>query len=201
MKKLLFFLLAVMTAATVFAAEETAIQPTTTEANYLWRDGSKIYQGDNLLSKQEYKNLLQNTCPEAFAQYKKGTTIANWGWGFLGAAGALMLGVAVPVLYAPNPHEAPEFMPGEDATKEEWNAYFTQINKKHAFGDAMVGTFFTMVGVSSLFVATSIPLISVGYSIRNKTLTTYNQQCLLQQPAITYSLIAGQNGIGFAINF
>ncbi len=200
MKKLLFILLTVMSTAVVMAEENVTAPTTTSDVAYLWRDGCKIYQGEQLLTQQEYKNLLKNTCPEAFARYDKGTKIANAGWGLMGAAGVLMFGVAIPVLYAPNPIEVPDF-PGIDASPEALDEYWTLEHKRHSYGDAKLGAFIGLLSTHCVLLATSVPLISVGYSMRHKSLTTYNQQCLRQEPAITYSLTAGQNGIGFAVNF
>ncbi len=210
MKKMLFLLLAVMSAATMFAAEP-ASEPTITEANYLWRDGCKIYQGENLLTKQEYKNLLQNTCPEAFAQYKKGTVIANWGWGLLGAGAAIAVGIGVPLWFlapAERPHIAlPAPLP-DNPTQEEIDAYnqreqmFWEMQhaierRYHNIYSASIA----MMSIGGVMAVGSVPVICIGYSKRHKSLTTYNQQCVRQEPAITYSLTVGQNGLGLAVQF
>ncbi len=187
MKKMLFILLAVMSTATMFAAEEAVIEQTNvTEAVYLWRDGCKIYQGDQLLTQQEYKNLLRNTCPEAFAQYKKGTVMANWGWGVFGAGALSMVASCIP-LYLPNPYSS-------DPESGEWPQH-------HQFADARLTAGLAMIFVGTVVVASSIPIICVGYAKRDKSLGIYNLQCNKQEPAITYSVTAGQNGLGLAINF
>ncbi len=184
MKKILFILLAVMSAATMFAVE-LASEPTITEANYLWRDGSKIYKGDNLLTKQEYKYLLQNTCPEAFKQYKHGQNLIISGWTLFGVGAGIftLVGVggfatqAIAYTIDPPDPDRPE-MPG---------AIF-------------IGVYFGMPIGAGVMLA-GVPILSVGYSLRNKSVKTYNQLCVNKEPAITYSLTAGQNGIGLAINF
>ncbi len=200
MKKMLFLLLAVMSAATMFAEQPT-------ETPYLWRDGCKIYAGDQLLSQQAYKNLLKNTCPEAFAQYRKGEVMANWGWGVLGVGALSMVASCIP-LYLPNPYSKtePTPVPGptgvgeytpdiENAgTEDEWA-------KHHGFNDATLAAGLSMIFVGTAVVASSIPIICVGYAKRDKSLGIYNLQCKQKEPAVTYSLTAGQNGIGFVVNF
>lgn len=188
MKRILFIMLAVIVAATMFA-EQPAANP------YLWRDGGKIYQGENLLTQRAYKNLLQNTCPEAFAQYRKGEVMANWGWGVLGAGALSMVASCIP-LYLPNPYpygmEQDEY--GSFVEVGDWS-------KHHGFDDATLAAGLSMIFVGTAVVASSIPIICVGYAKRDKSLGIYNLQCRKQEPAITYNLTAGQNGLGFAVNF
>ncbi len=179
MKKMLLILLAVICSTTMFA-EQPAANP------YLWRDGSKIYQGENLLTQREYKNLLQNTCPAAFAQYRKGEVMANWGWGIFGAGALSMVASCIP-LYLPNPYSS-------DPESGEWPQH-------HWFSDATLAAGLSMIFVGTAVVASSIPIICVGYAKRDKSLGIYNLQCKQKEPAITYSLTTGQNGIGFAVNF
>ncbi len=179
MKKMLFLLLAVMSAATMFAEQHNAtVEP------YLWRDGSKIYQGDNLLTKQEYKYLLQNTCPEAFRQYQTGKRLMTAGWSVfgVGAAGFTIFGLGGVV----------------------GQLIGDAINPPDPCCDTMPGLFW--IGIVAMPIGAGVmllstPLLGVGYSLRNKSVKTYNQQCAPKGPAITYSITAGQNGLGFAINF
>ncbi len=185
MKKTLFILFAVMSAATMFAAEEaTNVEvnaPTDwTHRESVWRSGCKFYQGETLLTKQEYQNLLRNTSPEAFRQYDTGRKLIISGWSVFGVGASLaafgsslMIGDAI----ALNNRDDNELvMP---------------------FG-YIFGTAFMIA--STPFIATGIPLLSVGYTKRNKSVDIYNQ-ALNKEPAITYHLTAGNNGIGLAINF
>ncbi len=184
MKKMLFILFAVMSATTMFAAEVVTEQVNTIEANYLWRDGGKFYQGEMLLSKQEYKNLLQNTCPEGFRQYQTGKGLITAGWSVFGVGAGIFtivglggfVGQAISYAVDPPDPDRPE-MPG----------------------GILIGMYFGMpIGAGVMLLST--PLLGVGYSQRNKSVKTYNQ-CISSEPPITYSLTANQNGIGFAINF
>lgn len=180
MKKMLFILLAVITTATTFAQ-----QPTTAPA-YLWRDGSKIYQGQERLTQREYRNLLQNTCPEAFAQYRKGKVMANWGWGVLGA-GAFSMAMSWIPLCPRNPY----------SSTMESGEYYEHMH----FNSAKTTGWASMMIVGALVMTSSVPIICVGYAKRDKSLGIYNLQCRKQEPVVTYSLTAGQNGLGIAVNF
>ncbi len=58
-------------------------------------EGRNIYQDGSLLSKEEYRSLLQNNCPLAYEQYQKGLIWKSSGSGVL-VAGALF--IAIPAI-------------------------------------------------------------------------------------------------------
>lgn len=68
------------------------------QSYHLLREGNIIYQNGRALLNREYVNLLRNTCPQAFNEYKKGTQLANAGWGIF-AGGALFAAVGVPICF------------------------------------------------------------------------------------------------------
>ncbi len=190
MKKLLFILFAVMSVASIYAAEDTigveAIAAPTdlTPKEFVWRSGKHFYQGDQLLTKHEYVSLLKNTSPEAFRQYKTGKGLIIAGWSVFGVGAGVFtivglggfVGQAISYAVDPPDPDRPE-MPG----------------------GILIGMFFGMpIGAGVMLLST--PLLAVGYSQRNKSVKTYNQ-CISSEPPITYNITAGQNGIGLAINF
>ncbi len=180
MKKLFFILLAVMSTATMFAVEAATESTTTVEAldGYLWNDGKDFYVGRTLLTKQECENLLKNTCPEAFRQYDKGQKLIKAGWSSFGIGLFLTATSWVPVTFN-NPY-------GND-----WDKYYhMQDIVMHVWG--LTGCALTL---------SSIPLLCVGYSSRNKTANIYNYQCMNKEPDIRYMFTANSNGLGFAIHF
>ncbi len=193
MKKTLFILLAVIIAANTMA--QVPIR----------RVGEKYYVGDNRIEQYEYKYLLKNTCPEVFAQYQKSTKIIKSGWSLLGIGVGLTACVAIPVLYSNNPYPKDDGV--EICYDEDGNAYLQPIfpsenwNKHMDYYHATLGTFIGLVSAGGVLALTSVPLLAVGYTQRHKTVDAYNVQCGSKEPAITYSLTAGQNGIGFAVNF
>ncbi len=173
----------------MFAAEDTVsveanVSADLTSKEFVWRSGKHFYQGETLLSRQEYSNLLKNTCPEAFKQYKHGRNLIISGWSVFGVGAGVftivglggIVGQAISYAVDPPDPDRPE-MPG----------------------GILIGMFFGMpIGAGVMLVST--PLLAVGYSQRNKSVKTYNQ-CIANEPPITYHITTGKNGIGFAINF
>ncbi len=188
MKKILFILLAVLTTATLFAEDK--------EANYLWKYQDQYYVGQTPITQQMQLNLMKNTCPEAYQQYKQGKLLTNTGWSLMAACPVLILGVAVPALCA-DPHLPPYNYTYNEVEIVRDDVYWQRQRTFHAKRAAFWSVF--SIGCASFVV--SIPLISVGYHKRNHSIETYNLHCAPKEPAITYSLTAGQNGLGVAVNF
>ncbi len=174
MKKLLFILFAVVSTATMFAAEEVA-DPRNT--GYLWNDGKDFYVDRTYLTPQECANLLKNTCPEAFCKYDTGQKLITAGWSTFGVGLFLT---------------ATSWIPRQFRHLYEYG---------NNFYNATVLATLVWFGAGCVATASSIPLLCVGYSRRNKVAGIYNYQCMQKEPDIRYALTAGQNGLGFAINF
>ncbi len=187
MKKLIFLLFAVM--STAMYAEENLLSTNTpsdlTHLEFVRRSGKHFYQGDQLLTKYEYTSLLKTTSPEAFRQYQRGKHLMTAGWTVFGVGAGIFTVVGLggfagqAIAYAINPPDP---------------------NHPTMPGLIFIGVFFGMPIGAGVMLA-GVPILSVGYSLRNKSVKTYNQQCAPKEPAITYSITAGQNGVGFAINF
>ncbi len=144
MKKLLFILFAVISTATLLAQEQTANIPIFT-SDYVWRSGTDIYCGDQLMGSKEYKNFLKNTCPRAYKQYKKGDNLMKAGWTFFGAGAALFtLGGC--------------FFVTDAATD-----YYT--------GLTLVACL-TTVPLTGAFLAIGVPMLCVGYKERDRSIAT-----------------------------
>ncbi len=187
MKKLLFILFVVM--STAMYAEENLL-PTSTpndlsHLEFVRRSGKHFYQGDQLLTKHEYTSLLKTTSLEAFRQYQRGKHLMTAGWTVFGVGAGIFTVVGLggfagqAIAYAidpPNP-DTPT-MPGL----------------------IFIGVYFGMPIGTGIMLA-GVPILSVGYALRNKSVKTYNLQCSRQEPPITCNLTASQNGLGFAINF
>ncbi len=176
MKKILFILLTVMSAATMGAAAPATAPKDTT--GYLWNDGKDFYMGRTLLTNQECQNLLKNTCPEAFRQYDKGKKLITAGWSTFGVGLFLTATPWIPLTFD-NPY-------GND-----WSKFYHMQD--------MVMQIWLVAGCA--VTASSIPMLCVGYTSRNKTAGIYNYQCMQKEPDIRYMLTAGQNGIGLAVQF
>ncbi len=175
MRKILFILLAVMGTVTLFA-EDHAVNVELTNSDYVWRSGTDIYCGDQLMTSKEYKYFLQNTCPRAYKQYKKADNLMKAGWSVfgMGAASFTIGGVMlIADLVAPS-HDC-------------------------GIGAGLFASLVTMPVAGACFLA-GIPMLCVGYQERDRSIATYNMFCK-GEPPITYHITAGQNGIGFAVNF
>ncbi len=188
MKKILCILLAVMSAATMVAEEKAT-------PAYLWQYQGQHYAGQTPLTKQMHLDMLKN-CPDAYAQYQQGKLLTTTGWSMMAACPVIILCVGVPALCA-DPHLPPYnyAYDGVEIIRDEVWAQRQQTFK------AKRAAFWSMFGIGCASFVASIPIISVGYAKRNQSIETYNLQCAPKEPAVTYSLTAGQNGLGVAVNF
>ncbi len=180
----------------------------------LIRTGKEYSYNGQYLTKREYENLLRNTCPEAYSQYKKGNTLVKTGWGLFGAGfvligGGITLATIGSAIYSENQgtfSTEPDFLEQYENGKDGYYIFegnFVRTEEQNRLcekGDAIAGTGTAILSVGCGGLVTSIPLLSVGYTKRNKrALDTFNRKCA--EPAVTYNLTAGQNSIGLAINF
>ncbi len=185
MKKILFVLLAVMSATTMVAMEKPTTSPNdtiqATTTDYLWNDGKDFYVGRTLLTPQECENLLKNICPIAFRQYDKGKKLIAAGWSTFGIGLALIATMWVPDTFN-NPYE------WGDSRRDNFSR-FRDIAMQVWCATGLAAT------------ASSIPMLCVGYTSRNRTANTYNYHCMNKEPDIRYTITANRNGLGFAVNF
>ncbi len=159
-----------------FASTQSVEKKSTTDK--VFRVGGDFYHNNQLITKQEYQNLLKNTCPVAFAQYNHGRKLIKGGSAALGIGVGLMLVVGVPLYVSCVSYD-----------------YYNDILYLN-YSMAAAGVAMMTIGGASI--AAGVPLLCVGCSKRNRSVDTYNLTC---GPDITYNLTAGQNGIGLAINF
>ncbi len=155
--------------------------------------GEYYYSNGNYLSKKEYKNLLKNTCPTAFAQYKKGQGLIGGGWTFF-AAGLASCAVGWVLYECSYVYDEPYIDSGyydEYGNYYNGNSYTSSDNTMETVG-------FVCMGIGGGLTISSIPMVCVGYSKRNKSVDIYNKNCATD---IAYNITAGKDGIGLAINF
>ncbi len=180
MKKILLFCAALLVTLAAQAQEvQTNALVNTTDATVITKQGTHFYLGDNKLSHKELKGLMRNTSPELYKQYRTGYNLIGAGWYFTASSAVIFAtgaGLAISDLYA---------RPSVLHCHPGWGTWVT--------------LFFVPFG--SAFAATGIPMLCVGYNKRNKSIDAYNIVHTTKEPVVTYSLTAGQNGIGFAVNF
>lgn len=147
------------------------------------------YMGTSL-DKKAYENFLQNNCPAAYAQHKKGKKLIAAGWGLFVPGVVLAAGGgACLALYSINSD-----MHSLNYGKFYYPPYeFTQ----DLFG--MLGACLTAAG--GTMVLTSIPLLGVGYSKRNNAYKTYNNKCASPDKRLSLNMTAGAGGLGLALQF
>jgi hypothetical protein len=168
-----------------------------------------------MLDKKAYADFLQNNCPAAYSQYKKGKKLIGAGWGLfatgltLSAGGAACM-ILADVLYPKS---------GSTSTYDEYSKYdYDDYMKYGGYDPTMVGsentdsnnkkhsTFMT-IGISLLaaggtMTVVSIPLLGTGYSKRNSAYKVYNKKC--SSPSIkvhTMDVKVGPQTVGLAFNF
>ena len=123
------------------------------------------------MDKKAYVNFIKNNSPEAWKDWKKGTTLMNAGWGlFAGGIGATFL-LGIPFL----------------TCAYRYN-YITNFEMEAA------GVAFLIIG--PCVTIASIPLLTEGARKRNNSYKNYNQQTAAQ-----LILGGSQNGVGLRINF
>ncbi len=154
----------------------------------LVREKNTFFYKGKQLTQAEYKKLLE-TCPIALADYENATVLIKSGWSTLGIGlGLTAIGVVCDISRSKNMIAAHSL----EVFSEESDEYFRIANSRLAAEIPLliIGGCLTILG---------IPLLSVGYTRRNRTIDTFNQQCA--EPNIIYNLTVGQNGLGLAINF
>ncbi len=192
MRKILLYVCLCLSGAVFANSQDTVVLDgmanTAVIQSPIQRNGGKFYAGNQLLSQREYQNLLQNTCPAAFQQYDSGRKLTIAGWCVFGTGAAVSAfggGLLISGLVTAANND-PTATPAE------------------GLGKGIGAVLTSAVGIICLIpggvlLTTSVPLLCVGYSKRNKSVDTYNQS--LNAPPISYHITTGQDGIGLAIRF
>ncbi len=192
MKKIVFLLFVTLLGATAMAQSVTR-EGSSYISNYgtigvydlygtpdVTRVGETLYYNGSRISLRDYKGLLRNTSPEAYYQFNKGKSLTDGGWSTF-VIGNLMVWVVGGHLFG------------------LMGCYHYDDDYYH-YDDAMLISGIVMSTVGGALMLSSIPMLAVGYTKRHRSVDLYNE-ALYSQPDITYNITAGENGIGFAINF
>ena len=131
--------------------------------------------GKNQMDEKMFINFLKKNNTAAYKQYMSGKKLIPTSFGLLGGGLAMMLVGTV--------------------------GYFTFDSEGKGYpsweGET---TMYILVPLGSAAIATSVPLLCVGYKRQKNAINMFNEQNN-QQPALTLNLQASQNGIGLALNF
>ena len=131
--------------------------------------------GKNQMDEKMFINFLKKNNTAAYKQYMSGKKLIPTSFGLLGGGLAMILVGTV--------------------------GYFTFDSEGKGI-PAWEGetTMYILAPLGIAAIATSVPLLCVGYKRQKNAINMFNEQNN-QQPALTLNLQASQNGIGLALNF
>jgi len=141
--------------------------------------------GNTTMDRKAYEQFIYQNCPDAWKKHVAAKRTIITGWTFLGVGAALSSAWAMLPL-------ADYYYEGRDDTY-----YITWQTLDEWY---LTGTIVGSIGAA--LVATSIPLLSAGYSIKYNTHKRYNKSCATANKSLlTLNLQAGPNGLGVALKF
>ena len=141
--------------------------------------------GNTTMDRKAYEQFIYQNCPDAWKKHVAAKRTIITGWTFLGVGAALSSAWAMLPL-------GDYYYEGRDDTY-----YITWQTLDEWY---LTGTIVGSIGAA--LVATSIPLLSAGYSIKYNTHKTYNKSCATANKSLlTLNLQAGPNGLGVALKF
>ena len=132
--------------------------------------------GKNQMDEKMFINFLKKNNTAAYKQYMTGKKLIPTSLGLLGGGLAMVLVGTV--------------------------GYFTFDSEGKGLIPTWEGetTMYILAPLGIAAIATSVPLLCVGYKRQKNAINMFNEQNN-QQPALTLNLQASQNGIGMALNF
>ena len=113
--------------------------------------------GLQTMDKAAYRQFLQNECPQAYKQYKQGNNYTIAGWTLFGAG---LVGAPISAAYG--------FVSAYGMSSSPTPP--VNVTEIHT-------TCLCVFAVSGAMLITSIPLLSVGYKFKKKSVDTFNEHC------------------------
>lgn len=149
--------------------------------------GMKKYSyGATQMDEKAFRIFLQKNNRQAYLKYMQGEQMIYAGWGTL-AGGALCF-VAMGVCLGQYHYW--------------YDRYFeTHVDAYANKGQSNFNAGMSLMGIGSAAVATSVPLLSVGYTRQKNAIKMFNEQNNEQEPELSLNLQASQNGVGLALSF
>lgn len=150
-----------------------------TSTSVLVKQGNTYLYSTQSMDNAAYRQFLQTECPQAWQQYKQGSNCAIAGWSLLGAG---LVGASLSSVFG--------FVSGFGMSSGP-----SSNGKISAIQTACICGF----TLSCAMLAVSVPLLSVGYTLKDKSVTTYNQQCNRQALELSFFMSGSEACI--ALNF
>lgn len=169
-----------------------------------WLGVEKYTYGKTQMDERAFRKFMQQNNRQAYIKYMQGEKIIQAGWGTL--LGGLIMGSIGVGCYV---YHKDRYYYYDDKWDEKYKYdYYNSskyddplYKKKMKNWHIAEGGGGTLIGVGyGISVFAGIPLLSVGYTRQKKAINMFNEQNG-QQPAVTLSVQASQNGIGLALNF
>lgn len=154
--------------------------------NQKWLGVKKYTYGATQMDEKAFRIFMQKNNRQAYLKYMQSNQMIYAGWGTL-AGGALCLaamGVCI---------EKENFWYSEYRRNDN-DSYWEK-------SDDYYSAWVALVSIGSAAVATSVPLLCVGYTRQKNAIKMFNEQNSIQEPALSLNLQASQNGVGLALSF
>lgn len=151
------------------------------------RDGCYAYQ-NMTLDEKAYMHFLQNNCPEAYAQHKKGKLMVDGGWAAF-AAGLAIIGTGSGMYI---------YFKNVVYQQHGWKIYYINELRGNPFFDASTA----LLIIGPCVTAASVPLLYFGYKTKKKSVDIYNANCVSSSAqTLSLNLTSGRDGLGLAFQF
>ena len=148
--------------------------------NQKWLGVKKYTYGATQMDEKAFRIFMHKNNRQAYLKYMQSNQMIYAGWGTL-AGGALCLAAM-----------------GVCIERENYWWYEGRDYKK---ANDNYSAWIALVSIGSAAVATSVPLLSVGYTRQKNAIKMFNEQNSVQEPEISLNLQASQNGVGLALSF
>lgn len=139
----------------------------------VYRIGDKYMMDGQVMNKEAFKGYLKNTSPEAFALFDNGHKLSIAGWSCLSAGVAL-------------------------------NGVGTFMLRKYISGNAKKDISYSigsaLYSLGSATAVSGVVCLGVGYARMHKAANLYNID-KAKRPELNFAVVAGDNGMGLAMQF
>lgn len=175
-------LLKVVGETTLIISNAGSVQPIASAGHIKKINANEYTIGGQWVDRKGYYKFLQDNrlvCVPAYNEFQKGHKLTIAGWSTFGAGGCLALTGSIILGCLGN----------------KWGG---------SFGNEALGiSGLVFLGVGTIAIISSIPLLSVGYSKKHNAYNKYNEYCApeVNKQYFTLNLQSSQNGLGLALQF